>query len=368
LQVVDFTFGTPRRGATRVRAGERAIGALVDDLRADPPGRLLLVISDDIVSPLHAEPLLRRLRRARLRAELITFPHGERNKSRRTKQRLEDAMLAAGAGRDSAVIAVGGGVTGDLAGFVAATWHRGVPVIQVPTTLLAMVDSALGGKTAVNLPGGKNLVGSFHRPAAVYADVGTLATLPERHYVEGFAEAVKSAVIGDAKLFRWIEENSAALLARDGAALVHLVACCLSIKGRIVARDERERGRRAVLNFGHTVAHALETATGYRMAHGRAVAVGMTVEARLACRVTGFPATHARRLETLLAVLGLPTAPPRRLDAEALVGATRLDKKNRAGEVRYALPRALGRMLPAPGFTVPVNARLLRSALEGPLD
>ena len=368
MQVVDFTFGNPRRGATRVRAGVRAIDLLVDDLRADPPGRLLLVISDDIVAPLHAAPLVRRLRRAGLRAALITFRHGEANKSRRTKQRLEDEMLAAGAGRDSAVIAVGGGVTGDLAGFVASTWHRGVPVLQVPTSLLAMVDSALGGKTAVNLPGGKNLVGTFHRPAAVYADVGLLSTLPDDEFVSGFAEVVKSAVVGDAKLFRWLEAEAGSLLERDGRALVHVVASCLAIKGRIVARDERESGRRVVLNFGHTVAHALEAATRYRMGHGRAVAVGIEIESRLARRTTGFPAAHAARVEALLEAFGLPTAPPRRLPVEALVRATGLDKKNRAGEVRYALPRAIGRMLPAPGFTVPVKAAVLRSALAGPLD
>jgi len=265
------------------------------------------------------------------------------------------------------VIAVGGGVTGDLAGFVAATWQRGVPVIQVPTSLLAMVDSALGGKTAVNLPGGKNLVGSFHRPVALYADVGLLATLPDAHYVGGFAEAVKSAVVGDAKLFGWLESGHDALLDRHPASLVRLVVACLSVKGRIVARDEREQGRRAVLNFGHTVAHALEAASGYRTPHGRAVALGMVVEGRIASRVTGFPAAHARRVEALLRRFGLPSVPPRRLDVDALVRAAARDKKNRAGELRLALPRSLGRMLPAP-FTVAVDPALLRSALEGRLD
>jgi 3-dehydroquinate synthase len=339
------------------------IDGLVDDLAGDPPARPLVIISDDIVAPLHAEPLQRRLKRRGLAAELLTFPHGEANKSRRTKERLENRLLELGAGREAVLVAVGGGVTGDLAGFIAATWHRGVPVVQVPTTMLAMADAAVGGKTAVNLPGGKNLVGCFHQPRGVYADVGTLATLDDSILAEGFAEVVKSAVVGDAELFRWLEEHHDSLLARDEAALTRAVAACIRVKSRVVRRDEREAGRRAILNFGHTVSHALEAATRFRVRHGRAVAVGLCVESLLAVRRTGFPAAHAARVRELVAAFGLPTRLPGRVRPEAVVRLTCRDKKARGGEVHYALPRRIGRMLPAPRFTLPVDEAELLSAL-----
>jgi 3-dehydroquinate synthase len=344
------------------------IDVLVEDLAAGAPGRVLVLISDDIVAPLHAEPLMRRLRRRGLSAKLLTFPHGEANKSRRTKQRLEDGLSKLGAGRDSALVAVGGGVTGDLAGFVAATWHRGIPVVQVPTTLLAMADAALGGKTAVNLPGGKNLVGCFHQPWGVYADVALLETLPQRHFRPGLAEVVKSAVIADAGLFRWLEVSVERVTNRDPVALARVVAKCMRIKGRVVTRDETEAGRRAILNFGHTVGHALEAATGYRVAHGRAVAIGMGVEAALAERSTGFPPAHTQRLRRLLRALGLPLALPRSTSISALVAACRKDKKALAGQTRFALPACIGAMPAGPPYTVAVDSRQLRSALAARLD
>jgi 3-dehydroquinate synthase len=368
LQAFDLSFHSPRRRATRVRVGEGVIDRLVDDLASDPPGRRLVVISDDNVAPLHAEPLLERLRRRGLAADLLTFPPGESRKSRRTKRRLEDAMLELGAGRDTAVIAVGGGVTGDLAGFVAATWHRGVPVVQVPTSLLSMADAALGGKTAVNLPGGKNLVGSVHQPWGVYADIGVLETLPEREYRDGFAEIVKSATIADRALFRRLESAVEPLRKRAADSLTRVIEDCMRIKGRIVTRDEHETGRRAVLNFGHTMGHALEAVSRYRLRHGRAVAIGMDLESRLAVRLTGFPAAHAARVRALLEQFRLPTRLPARVTADELIRATRRDKKNRAGEVHYALPRQIGRMLPAPGFTVAVEDRTVRAALAAGLD
>jgi len=328
---------------------------LIEDLATSPPGSRLFLISDERVATLHGERLCGRLSERGLSVDLLTFPQGEASKSREQKARLEDRLLSLGAGRDSALIAVGGGVTGDLSGFVAATWHRGVPVVQVPTSLLSMADAALGGKTAINLGAGKNLVGAFHQPLGVYADVAVLATLDEGRYVEGFAEVVKAAVVGDAKLFRWLEKNVEPLLARDPEALEHAIGECMRIKGRVVARDEREAGRRAILNFGHTIAHALEARTGYTMHHGQAVAVGMCVESRIARRVTGLSAGHVARLDRLLERFGLPTRPPTEMTATDLLGATRHDKKARGGQVRYALPRELGRMLPGDDVAVIVD-------------
>lgn len=331
------------------------LDGLIEDLASSPPGNRLFLVSDKRVAAFHGEPLRDRLRQRGMGVDLLTFPEGEASKSRQEKARLEDRLLSLGAGRDSALIAVGGGVTGDLAGFVAATWHRGVPVVQVPTSLLSMADAALGGKTAINLGAGKNLVGAFHQPLGVYADVAVLSTLDEERYVEGFAEVVKAAVVGDVRLFRWLEKNVEPLLARDPEALEHAIGECMRIKGRVVARDEREAGRRAILNFGHTIAHALEARTGYAMHHGQAVAIGMGVEARIARRVTGLPAGQVLRLEQLIGRFGLPLRPPSEVTAADLLGATRHDKKALGGQVRYALPRELGRMLPGDGVAVNVD-------------
>jgi len=331
------------------------LDGLIEDLATSPPGSRLFLVSDDRVAALHGEALRDRLSERGLAVDMLTFPEGEASKSREEKARLEDRLLSLGAGRDSALLAVGGGVTGDLSGFVAATWHRGVPVVQVPTSLLSMADAALGGKTAINLGAGKNLVGAFHQPLGVYADVAVLATLAEERYVEGFAEVVKAAVVGDLRLFRWLEKNVEPLLDRHPDALEHAIGECMRIKGRVVTRDEREAGRRAILNFGHTIAHALETRTGYAIHHGQAVAVGMCVEARIAQRVTGLSASHVARLERLVERFGLPSRPSMDVTAAELLSATRHDKKVREGQVRYALPRELGRMLPGDGVTVIVD-------------
>jgi 3-dehydroquinate synthase len=340
------------------------LDALVDDLVRDPPGRLLLVVSDVRVMPLHGGPLARRLSEKGLHVETLTLAGGEEGKTRETKAEIEDRLVELQAGRDCALVAVGGGVVGDLVGFAAATWHRGVPVVQVPTSLLAMVDAALGGKTAVNLPRGKNLVGSFHQPLGVYADVSVLRTLTEPDYTDGFAEVVKTAAVADAKWFRRIEGDVDALRAREATSLTELVLRSMEIKARIVRRDERESGRRAMLNFGHTVAHALEAASSYSMRHGPAVSLGLCVESRLAEAVTGFPAAHRERVERLLAALGLPVRLGPEPRSTGLVEAARLDKKNRDGRIRCALPVVLGRMPPGDEVTVAVEERRLHEAIE----
>jgi 3-dehydroquinate synthase len=347
-----------------VRVGSGARARLIEELLAEPPGARLFLIADDNVARLHGRSLAAELRDRGLDAELLEFPAGEASKTRATKQVLEDRLFELGAGRDCAIVAVGGGVTCDLAGFVAATWHRGVPLVHVPTSLLAMVDAAIGGKTAVDLPGGKNLVGAFHQPEAVYADVDLLSTLPDAYFVEGLAEVVKSAVIGDASLFREMESSAERLLARDEEWLERVVLACATLKGRIVRRDERETGRRAVLNFGHTVAHAVETVSNYTVRHGHAVAYGMCVESRLAVDATGFPERHRGRLERLLESLGLPTGRDSQFSVEAIVAATHRDKKVRRDRVRYALPRRIGRMLPGGQAAIVVDDADLEAALR----
>jgi 3-dehydroquinate synthase len=271
----------------------------------------------------------------------FTFPAGETSKTRETWARLTDELLTAGHGRDSGIIALGGGVTGDLAGFVAATFQRGVPFMQVPTTLLAMLDASIGGKTGVDTPHGKNLVGAFHPPVAVVADLLTLTTLTDRDYRGGLAEAVKHGLMMDAEHFGWIEQNSAALNARALDALDPLVRRSVAIKAAVVADDEQESGRRAVLNAGHTVAHAIEQVTNYATPHGEAVAMGLVAECRLGERLGVTEPGTAERVAAVLTALNLPalSAPP---DLAALIKAMRFDKKSVGGELRFAFPARVG--------------------------
>lgn len=304
-------------------------------------GRQALLVTDSHVAPLYL---------GRIRAHLtdiahdaIVLPAGEASKSLANVEKVFDALAALGANRDAAILALGGGVIGDLAGFAAASWMRGVDFVQMPTTLLAMVDSSVGGKTGVNTSAGKNLVGAFHQPRAVVIDTSTLATLPPREYRAGLAEVVKYGAIGDAAFFEWLEANADALAARDADALVHAIATSCRHKAGVVARDERENGERALLNFGHTFGHALEAETGYAsLLHGEAVAVGMVQAARLSAALGRAPAGDAERLAALLNRLELPASPPPGLDGAALLARMRLDKKNLSGRLRLVLWNGIG--------------------------
>ena len=281
--------------------------------------------------------------------------------------RLTDQMLGKGYGRDSAVIALGGGVVGDLAGFVAATFMRGIPVVQVPTTLVAMVDASIGGKTAVDTFAGKNLVGAFHPPAAVLIDPQLLATLPLRELRAGFAEIIKHGVIADEPYLFQVASSASDLLAQGGSMsdmTVSLIVRSVEIKADIVSRDEREEGLRKVLNFGHTIGHAVEMVSGYSLLHGEAVAIGMALESRLAERIglaqTGTAATVIRTLQAA----GLPTDLPKDYGPEAVIEAMRSDKKGRSGKMMFALPLRIGAMAGEDtGWTVPVGDDQLREVL-----
>lgn len=301
-----------------------------------------VVIADGTVARLYGTDVIDLLRAAGTRAELIDFPAGEASKSRERWAELTDRMLALGCARDTGVIALGGGVTGDLAGFVAATYMRGLPLVQLPTSLLAMVDSSVGGKTGVDTPRGKNLVGAFHQPRLVVADVGSLRTLPPARLREGLAEAVKHGAILDAAYFAWIGEAADRLLAVDAAALSELVERSVRIKADIVARDVREAGPRQLLNFGHTIGHAIEQVSGYAVPHGDAVAIGMIVESRIGERLGITEKGTTRSLLDVLGRFGLPTAVPAHLDVDRILAATAADKKVSGGRVRYALLEQIG--------------------------
>ncbi|WP_424684012.1 3-dehydroquinate synthase [Frateuria sp. YIM B11624] len=310
--------------------------------RARLRGRHALVVSNTTVAPLYLERLAQGL--DGLQWSSFLLDDGEAHKSFANVGRALDALATLGATRDACVIALGGGVVGDLAGFAAACWMRGIDFIQMPTTLLAMVDSSVGGKTGVNLPAGKNLVGAFHQPRAVVADIDTLATLPEREYCAGLAEVVKGAAIGDADFFAWLETHADALAARDTAKVIEAIARKVRYKAGVVARDETEQGERALLNLGHTFGHALETAGRYTtLLHGEAVAIGMLLAARLSERLGMSGAPDSARLQHLLARLGLPVSMPTGSDPEQLLALMRLDKKNTAGTLRLILWRGIGR-------------------------
>ncbi|HEY0504620.1 MAG TPA: 3-dehydroquinate synthase [Lysobacter sp.] len=308
-------------------------------------GRHALIVSDTNVEPLYADTVEATLLAARPAIQVARFviPAGEQEK---TLARFCDclaALAALGATRDAAVIALGGGVVGDLAGFAAACWMRGIDVVQIPTTLLSMVDSSVGGKTAVDLPAGKNLVGAFHPPRAVIADTHTLRTLPPRELRAGLAEVVKYGAIFDAEFLTWLEAHAERLLAGDDATLAEAIARSCAYKADIVARDPYEHGERALLNFGHTFGHAIEAEQGYAGAgskalnHGEAVAVGMVLAARLSAVLGRSPAADTQRLQALLQRLGLPTVVPTGLQAEALLARMRLDKKADASGLRFVL-------------------------------
>jgi 3-dehydroquinate synthase len=294
----------------------------------------------------------------------LSFPPGEPSKTREQWARLTDALLEQGYGRDSGIVALGGGVAGDLAGFVAATYMRGLPYVQVPTSLLAMLDASVGGKTGVDATQGKNLIGAFHPPATVVADPRALATLPERDYRGGMAEAVKHGLIADEQYFAWTEREAGALLRRDEAALTRLVRRSVEIKAQVVGDDEREAGRRAILNAGHTVAHALELASAYAIPHGEAVALGLVAECALAEAIGVAPAGLGRRVAALLGRLGLPVTLPVPIAVDLVIQAMGSDKKNRDARVRFALPSALGSMDPGDGWTREAPEPAIRRALE----
>lgn len=293
-------------------------------------------------------------------ADVVTVPAGERAKSRDEWARVTDRLLSLGLGRDGAVIALGGGSVGDLAGFVASTYMRGIPFVQVPTTLLAMVDASVGGKVGVDTAAGKNLVGAFHPPALVLIDPKVLATLPDPLYREGLAETVKHAVIADAGFFDWIAANGEALRTRVPKVMKELVHRSLELKAGVVARDEHETGERASLNAGHTVGHALELLSGYALRHGEAVGIGLVEECRIGERLGVTERGTAERVAELLSTLGLPTSRDPRPATGDLLAAMRGDKKNRNGVIRMALPARVGAMArDGEGWTVAVPDELL---------
>jgi len=318
------------------------------------------IVTNTVVAPLYLERLRRALASAGVDAVDIVVADGEQAKDWRTLDQVLDALLAARCDRQTPIVALGGGVVGDLAGFAAAVYQRGVPFVQVPTTLLAQVDSSVGGKTAINHPRGKNMIGAFYQPLVVVSDVATLATLPPRELRAGVAEVLKHGFALDVEFTNWLEANVERLLAGDADALTHAVRRSCELKADVVAADERENGRRAVLNLGHTFAHAIETGMGYgKWLHGEAVAAGMVMAAELSARCGLIGAPEVRRVRALVARAELPVAGPAELPPERYLELMAVDKKVAHGRVRFVMLETIGRA----ALRADPGERLVREAI-----
>ena len=309
-------------------------------------GRRVVIVSDSKVVKIYGIALKDALESRGINiAGLLVFPEGEKSKTRQVKEQLEDSMFEVGLGRDSALIALGGGVVGDLAGYVAATYNRGIPLIQVPTTLLSMVDSSVGGKTGVDVPWGKNLIGAFHQPALVLIDPRCLATLDRKQFVSGMAEVVKHGIIRDRELFDIIESDPTALDPSNEYLMSDVIRRNCEIKAAVVSEDEREGNLRQILNFGHTLGHAVEKLSNFEWYHGEAVAVGMVAEAMVSQKLGLLSDIEVSRIRKLLIALELPVSIENlQLKSDDIMSAAVLDKKSRSGRPRYALPDTIGSM------------------------
>jgi 3-dehydroquinate synthase len=327
-----------------------------------PKSKFALVVADTNTQP-YGPAVEAALRTAGFQTGLTTVVAGEESKSPRELAHLYDALYDLAADRNTVVVAVGGGMVGDLAGFAAATYNRGLPLVMVPTSLLAMVDSAVGGKTGINHPKGKNLIGAFHQPAGVWIDTAYLDTLPEREFLSGLAEVVKYGVIFDAEFFEDLETHTADILTRKPEALLHIVARSCRLKADVVEKDEREEtGLRAMLNYGHTFAHAFETVSGYgSWLHGEAVAAGMVCASRLAEKLGLVDAKLTHRQQQLLTAFSLPTAPKSGWATDDLIAVMKRDKKATAGRLRFVLPTRIGEVK----LIGDVSESLVRDVLEG---
>jgi 3-dehydroquinate synthase len=350
----------------RIELGDRSYDILIghgildaaESFTGLPPAQTAVIVTNSTVAPLLAHRLRRVLAAHYADVRVIELPDGEAHKNWSTLNTVFDALLGAGCDRRTTLFALGGGVVGDMTGFAAACYMRGVPCVQVPTTLLAQVDSSVGGKTAINHPLGKNMIGAFSQPLRVVADLQTLATLPQRELVAGLAEVVKYGPIADVEFLDWIDAHLDALLSRDPAALTHAVRRCCEIKAAVVGADEREADLRAILNFGHTVGHAIEAGLGYgEWLHGEAVGCGMVLAAELSARLGMVEPAFARRVAAAVRRCGLPTALPP-LGSGRYLQLMRGDKKSLAGEIRFVLLDGPGRAVVRPVAEVEIT-RLL---------
>lgn len=340
---------------------------LIKDIQDGLVGRIhkFAVITDSTVEPLYGRDIYRKLTEAGYQADLFVFPAGETSKTRRTKEEVEDAMLAKGYRRDCCIIAVGGGVVTDLAGFAAGTYGRGVPFINYATTLLAAADASVGGKTAVDTPLATNLIGLFNQPEKVYLDIATWKTLPARQMSSGMAETIKHAILADREFFTYLDAHMEEILACEQTACEHIAEVNCRVKYQVVMKDERESGLREVLNLGHTVGRAIETVSDYRLLHGEAVSIGLVAEAELAQKLGYVTEEEKQAVVRLLEKAKLPVAIPEYIDREALVRKLYTDKKVRDGKLRFVIQKGIGDIVEfEPGvFATPIEETVAREII-----
>ncbi len=375
--MADETAGLSGMDTIRVSLGERGYPIHIgpgltgdrDLLRGSVPARQVMIVTNEVVAPLYLSRVEQSL--GAEQQHRLVLPDGEGEKNLATLGAIIDRLVAEGFRRDACLVALGGGVIGDVTGFAAACYQRGIAFVQIPTTLLAQVDASVGGKTAVNHPRAKNMIGAFHQPIAVLADTDTLATLPPREFAAGLAEVIKHGLILDEVFLLWLEENMEAILAHDAGALAHIVRRSCEIKADIVAEDELELGCRALLNLGHTFGHALESLGAYRdWLHGEAVAVGIAMAARTSKALGKIGGEDCRRVEALLSRARLPITPGAGIDTDAMLRVMNLDKKAGAKGLRMILLERLGEaaVVPAPDAALLREVIDARAAARGPLD
>lgn len=318
------------------------------------------VITDDCVGGLYGKKFLAALKEIGLNASLIDFPAGESSKNIKTVTDIAGKLMESGADRETCLIALGGGVVGDVAGFVASVFMRGVPYIQIPTTLVAQVDSSIGGKTGVDLSQGKNLVGTFYQPAAVFANLSFLDTLPEKEFNNGLAEMIKYGIIDDEKMFRTLEDNMEAVKSKDSKLMAGLVENCCQIKKSVVEIDEKEHGLRRILNYGHTIGHSLEAVSRYSITHGEGVALGMIAAARISEKMGYLKNNEDERIEALIRQAGLPVRIPKSLSSEKIISQLKMDKKKKGDVIHFVLLKKIG----MPFINGYIEQSLIASVLE----
>lgn len=357
-------MSTDDGGTYPVLVGRGILTELPGLLKARAPAHRYVVVSDETVAGLYGARVTKLLRDGGLTTDLLTFPAGEPHKTRATWEQLTDRILELGVGRDGAVVSLGGGVAGDLAGFVAATYMRGLPVAHVPTSLVAMIDASVGGKTGVDVPAGKNLVGAFHAPRFVLADVELTRTLPRGERAQGLAEALKHGAILDEAYFHTVATGAEELLVGASDAVVSAVLRSVELKAEVVTRDEKETGLRKILNFGHTLGHAVEAASGYELRHGAAVSIGMVLEATLGEVVGTTEPDTAERISEALRCLGLPAGLPGGMGPDDVLGRIGTDKKARQGHARFVLLTSIGQVAQGEGWVHEVSREALQSVLR----
>lgn len=349
-----------------IHFSEEPAGRTLDAVFKTHSGRKIGLVTDTHLAAHYRADIQKAFRKAGLAPHLVVLPAGEKSKNRRVKEKIEDYFLENRFDRKSLLVALGGGVVGDLAGYTASTFFRGIDFIQIPTSLLAMVDSSVGGKTGVDTPHGKNLIGSFHQPAEVRVNLGFLKTLPEKNFLEGLGEVLKAGFIKSRSLANFLAANRDAVLKRETKALSHIIKASLEVKRDVVGKDEKETGGlRRILNYGHTIGHAVELLARFKVAHGFCVAIGMSAEARLAVKLGILKDSARLEMDALIASYGLPLAIPKNLDPNGLVDAMLLDKKSTDGKIQFSLCSEIGRMESAGGsYSVAAPKKLILGVLR----